>query len=101
MKDEGKGLTDYALLFTAGTWAGLHAGAGQEITYALAAISFLAAVATGMIPAASGRKRRMREGQKTGPVRKKTVSEKPPCTFLTASPLAASARISWSLTAAG
>ena len=56
MKDEGKGLTDYALLFTAGTWAGLHAGAGQEITYALAAISFLAAVATGMIPAASGRK---------------------------------------------
>ena len=34
-------------------------------------------------------------------VRKKTVSEKPPCTFLTASPLAASARISWSLTAAG
>ena len=51
MKGEGKGLTDFALMFAAGSWAGLHIWPQKEIIHTVTAVSFLAAVAAGLFPA--------------------------------------------------
>lgn len=64
MKGEGKGLTDFALMFAAGSWAGLHIGPQKEIIHTVTAVSFLAAVAAGLFPAVlSGNRYRLHAGE--------------------------------------